>query len=66
MKTNDKIIELLGSGYTVKEVANMLDMKKKTVEKRISTMKRRENCKTITQLVVNMLKSGIAGVGSVS
>jgi DNA-binding CsgD family transcriptional regulator len=55
-KTNDEIIQLLGSGYTVKEIANMLGMKTKTVEKRISTMKRRNDCKTVTQLVVNWLK----------
>jgi len=66
MKTNDQIIQLLGSGFTVKEVAAMLDMKKKTVEKRISTMKRKENCKTVTQLVVNMLKISIASIGPVS
>jgi len=56
MTTNDQIIQLLGSGYTVKEVANLLNMKTKTVEKRISTMKRKGNCKTVTQWVVNWLK----------
>lgn len=54
--SNDNIIALLGSGYTVKEVANMLGMKTKTVEKRIVTMKRKNQCKTVTQLVVNWLK----------
>jgi DNA-binding NarL/FixJ family response regulator len=53
--SNDNIIALLGGGYTVKEIAGMLGMKKKTVEKRISTMKRKGNCKTVTQLVVNWL-----------
>jgi DNA-binding NarL/FixJ family response regulator len=55
MNTNDQIIQLLGSGYTVKEVAVMLEMKKKTVEKRISTMKRKQDCKTVTHLVVKWL-----------
>jgi DNA-binding NarL/FixJ family response regulator len=55
MSTNDQIIQLLGSGYTVKEVAVMLEMKKKTVEKRISTMKRKQDCKTVTHLVVKWL-----------
>jgi DNA-binding CsgD family transcriptional regulator len=55
-KSNDNIIALLGSGYTVKEVANMLGMKTKTVEKRIMTMKQKNKCKTVTQLVVNWLK----------
>jgi DNA-binding NarL/FixJ family response regulator len=54
--SNDNIIALLGSGYTVKEVANMLGMKTKTVEKRIVTMKKKNHCKTVTQLVVNWLK----------
>jgi DNA-binding NarL/FixJ family response regulator len=53
--TNDQIIQLLGSGYTVKEIADMLQMKKKTVEKRISTMKRKQDCKTVTHLVVKWL-----------
>jgi DNA-binding NarL/FixJ family response regulator len=55
MNTNDQIIQLLGSGYTVKEVAVMLYMKKKTVEKRISTMKKKQDCKTVTHLVVKWL-----------
>lgn len=55
MNTNDQIIQLLASGYTVKEVAAMLDMKKKTVEKRICTMKKKQDCKTVTHLVVKWL-----------
>lgn len=55
MITNDQIIQLLGSGYTVKEVASMLSMKTKTVEKRISTMKKKQDCKTVTHLVVKWL-----------
>lgn len=55
MNTNDQIIQLLGSGFTVKEIATMLNMKKKTVEKRISTMKRKQDCKTVTHLVVKWL-----------
>jgi DNA-binding NarL/FixJ family response regulator len=55
MTTNDQIIQLLASGYTVKEVANMVNMKKKTVEWRISEMKKRNHCKTVTHLVVKWL-----------
>lgn len=54
--SNDNIIALLASGYTVKEVANNLGMKTKTVEWRIGAMKKRHKCKTVTQLVVNWLK----------
>lgn len=56
MNNNDNIIALLASGYTVKEVANNLGMKKYTVEKRIKTMKQKNKCKTVTELVVNWLK----------
>ena len=55
MNTNDQIIQLLGSGFTVKEVAAMLQMKTKTVEKRISTMRKKQDCKTVTHLVVKIL-----------
>lgn len=62
MNTNDQIIQLLGSGYTVKEVAVMLNMKFVTVRKRIVTMKKKNDCKTVTQLVVNMLKLNNPGL----
>ncbi len=55
MNTNNQIIQLLGSGYTVKEIAVMLDMKKYTVAKRIKTMKKKQECKTVTHLVVKWL-----------
>lgn len=54
--SNNDIIELLSSGYTVKEIAPMLNMKFWTVKKRIRTMMKKEECKTVTQLVVNKLK----------
>lgn len=66
MTINDQIIQLLGSGYTVKEVANMLNMKFVTVRKRITTMKKKNDCKTVTQLVVNMLKLNNSGLQPVS
>jgi DNA-binding NarL/FixJ family response regulator len=62
MIINDQIIQLLGSGFTVKEVATMLNMKTKTVEKRISTMKRKQDCKTVTHLVVKWLGMGLQPV----
>lgn len=55
MNTNDQIIQLLGSGYTVKEIAVMLKMKFVTVRKRIVTMKKKQDCKTVTHLVVKWL-----------
>lgn len=54
--SNNDIIELLSSGYTVKEIAAMLNMNRRTLEKRITTMRQKHQAKTVTQLVVNMLK----------
>lgn len=56
MKSNDQIIQLLASGYTVKEVAGYLGMKKQTVDKRIRVMKRKYQCKSAIQLVVKWLQ----------
>lgn len=60
MTTNDQIIQLLGSGYTVKEVAGKIGMKKFTVQNRIKIMKQRQNCRTVTHLVVKMLRLNVA------
>lgn len=54
--SNNDIIELLSSGYTVKEIAAMLNMNRRTLEKRINTMRQKHQAKTVTQLVVNMLR----------
>jgi DNA-binding NarL/FixJ family response regulator len=56
MTTNDQIIQLLASGYTVKEIAADLKMKFVTVKKRIVTMKKKNDCKTVTHLVVKWLE----------
>lgn len=54
--SNNDIIELLSSGYTVKEIAPMLGMRFWTVKKRIRTMMKKSEARTVTQLVVNHLK----------
>jgi DNA-binding NarL/FixJ family response regulator len=54
-QTNENIILLLSAGYTVKEIAAMLDMKFVTVRKRIYTMMRKSQARTVTQLVVKKL-----------
>lgn len=56
--SNNDIIELLSSGYTVKEIAAMLGMRFWTVKKRIRTMMKNTETRTVTQLVVNWLKLG--------
>lgn len=56
--SNNDIIELLSSGYTVKEIAAMLNMRFWTVKKRIRTMMKQKEARTVTQLVVNWLKLG--------
>lgn len=54
--SNNDIILLLSSGYTVKEIAAMLNMRFWTVKKRIRTMMKNTESRTVTHLVVNQLK----------
>lgn len=56
MNINNQIIQLLASGYTVKEVAGLLGMKKQTVDKRIRVMRKKYQCKSAIQLVVKWLQ----------
>jgi DNA-binding NarL/FixJ family response regulator len=53
--TNRKIVELLAAGKTVKEIAATMEMKNRTIEKRIKTMRKDYNCLTVTQLVAVLL-----------
>lgn len=52
--TNRTIVELLAKGKTVKEIASDMKMNLHTVTKRITTMKKKNNCLTVTQLVVTL------------
>lgn len=61
-QSNKMIIALLGSGMTDKEVAAELNMKPRTVEKRILTMMKNQNCRTRTQLVLKMVSFNLAEV----
>lgn len=54
----DKIIDLLAQGLTVNEIASQTESKYTTIARRIERLRIREQCKTVTQLVVKM-KSGI-------
>lgn len=53
--TNRQIVELLAAGKTVKEIATEMNMKNRTIEKRIKTMRKEHNCLTVTQLVATLL-----------
>lgn len=59
-QSNKTIIALLGSGMTDKEIATELQMKPRTVEKRISTMMKRQKCRTRAQLVLKMVAFNLA------
>jgi DNA-binding NarL/FixJ family response regulator len=52
---NQKIIELLAGGKTIKEVASDINMKAKTVKARIERMRKDYRCTNTTQLVVTIL-----------
>lgn len=52
---NQKIIQLLAHGKTIKEVANEINMKAKTVKARIERMRKDYSCTNTTQLVVTIL-----------
>lgn len=51
-ESNNKIIELLAKGLTIKEIGAELNMNKRTVEHRIKEMKKEHNARTIVQLVL--------------
>lgn len=49
-----EIIKLLSEGKTVKEVANITGINKRTLEKKIENMKKENKCVNIVQLVVKL------------
>jgi DNA-binding CsgD family transcriptional regulator len=51
------MIKLLSEGKTVKEVAVITGENKRTIEKRIEVLKKKNKCLTITQLVVKLLST---------
>lgn len=58
-ETNRKIIELLAEGKVYKEVAAELSMKTRTVIDRIQELKKQNDCRTVTQLVVKYVAQTI-------
>jgi DNA-binding NarL/FixJ family response regulator len=54
-ESNNRIIDLLAAGKTVKEIAEVLSMSKRTVEDRIYELRKKEKCTTVTQLVMKLL-----------
>lgn len=61
-QSNKMIISLLGSGMTDKEIAGELQMKPRTVEKRIGSMMKKHNCRTRTQLVLKLVAYNLAEI----
>ncbi len=52
---NQNIIRLLSEGKTIKEVANEIKMKPKTVKARVERMRKDYHCINTLQLVVTVL-----------
>lgn len=52
---NQKIIELLAQGLTVKQVAHEVKANVRTLEQKILRWRKKLKCDNITQLVVKML-----------
>ena len=50
----DRIIDLLAQGMTVNEIASQTESKYTTIARRIERLRLREQCRTVTQLVVKM------------
>lgn len=52
---NKRILELLSEGKALKEIADIIGMKERTIEKRLDNMRRKEHCRSTIQLVVKIL-----------
>lgn len=62
-ETNRKIIQLMGDGNTDKEIAALLNMPVKTVQKKVSTMLKKHDCRNRTQLVLKVVLFNIGSFG---
>jgi DNA-binding NarL/FixJ family response regulator len=54
-ETNKQIIQLMGEGNTDKEIADQLKLPVRTIQKRVSTMLKKNACRTRTQLVLKVV-----------
>lgn len=53
--TDQEILKLLTEGMTAKEISASLKITAKAVEKRIERMKKKNDCRTKSQLIKNFL-----------
>lgn len=53
---NDKIIEYLSLGLTAKEIAAIVGLKTRGMEKRIATLRKRYDARSVTHLVCAYLE----------
>lgn len=56
-QTNQRIVELIAEGMADKEIAKELNKKKRTIEKAISRMLKKYNCRNRAHLVVTIRPS---------
>lgn len=54
-ESNNKIIELLATGKTYKEIAASLGMKYRTIVDRVEELKKKYSCLTRDQLLLKLL-----------
>ena len=57
--TDCELIQMLINGYTVKEIAEVKNINRRTLEKRIIILRKRCEAKTVTQLAGNYFRLGL-------
>lgn len=57
--TDCELIQMLINGYTVKEIAEVKNINRRTLEKRIIILRKRCEAKTVTQLACNYFRLGL-------
>ena len=58
-KEDIQLVKLLSNCYTIAEVAEEMDMNKRTLEKKILLMKKVYNCKTLSGLVAFFFRNNL-------
>lgn len=53
---NSEIVQYLANGYKVREIAEIANINRRTLEDRILDLRERHLCKTVTHLVANYLR----------
>lgn len=57
--TTTQIVQYLTDGDTIPDIAKKENISQRTLEKRVATLRKELNCKTIAQLVAAYLTKGL-------